>query len=158
MLLRMSLEGSDNESLFGSVVDPGGNEFECVLPDQSLALNRLSSSVGSGLDLAGNERTSGMDGRHALGRERLPVLEPECFDGTCPVGEYLRRFRLAAVNNGWSSKTQAVQLLYKLRGRAHDAVYRQHMQNAPMYPQIVEVLQKEFAGTRENQLSVLSKL
>ena len=73
----MSNESSDNaslwESLFGSAVDPRGYEvsqFGCVLPDQSLAQHRLSSSVGSGLDLAGNERTSGMDGRRAPGRER----------------------------------------------------------------------------------------
>ena len=73
----MSLEGSDNvalcehsQSLFGSALDPGGNEFGCVLPDQSLALNRPSSSVGSGLDLAGNKKMFGMDGRRAPERER----------------------------------------------------------------------------------------
>ena len=110
----MSLEGSDNvalcersQSLFSSALDTCENEFGCVLPDRGLTLNRPLSSVGSGLDLAGNERASGMDARHALGRERLPVLEPECFDGACPVGEYLRRFRLAAVNNGWSRETQS---------------------------------------------------
>jgi len=153
----MSLESSDNESLFGSVLNPAGSEFGCVLPD-SLAPNRQLSHVASGLDLAGNERTSGMDARHALGGERLPVLEPECFDGTCPVGEYLRRFRLAAVSNGWSRETQAVQLLYKLRGRAHDAVYRRLTHEAPTYSQIVEVLQREFAGTREHRLTFLGKL
>ena len=87
--------------------------------------------------------------------EQLVVMNPENFDGSSSVREYLQRFHLAANNNCWGPETKAAQLLYRLKGRAHDVIFGQFGEVSPTYSQIAEELTREFGGKREHRLAVL---
>ena len=91
-------------------------------------------------------------------REQPIAMNPDSYDGSGSVVEYLDRFHLAAEINNWSAETRVVQLLYRLKGRAHATVFSRLVGQNPTYSQVASELEAEFGKAPAHRLVTLRRL
>ncbi|CAI5674954.1 unnamed protein product [Oreochromis niloticus] len=88
------------------------------------------------------------------GKEKIPTLQPDHFDGSGSWKDFLYQFETCAKANCWTEKTMAVQLRFSLRGAAGAIIHKNPKSARWSYQRIVEEVEAAYGPCSEHAAAI----
>ncbi|XP_076748173.1 uncharacterized protein LOC143421991 [Maylandia zebra] len=88
------------------------------------------------------------------GKEKIPTLQPDHFDGSGSWKDFLYQFETCAKANCWTENTMAVQLRFSLRGAAGAIIHKNPKSARWSYQRIVEEVEAAYGPCSEHAAAI----
>ncbi|XP_078799615.1 uncharacterized protein LOC144990300 [Oryzias latipes] len=89
-----------------------------------------------------------------LQNERIPILQPDRFDGSRSWRDFLYHFESCAEANHWTEKTKVVQLRFCLLGAAGAIIHKNPRSASWSFQRIVEEIEAAYGPSSEHAAAI----
>ncbi|KAK6171895.1 hypothetical protein SNE40_018318 [Patella caerulea] len=83
---------------------------------------------------------------------RKPVKNPQDYDGTSSLMDYMCHFEICAHLNNWTSDEMALHLAGSLKGRAQKVLSSMKVEDRKVYSKLISALEDRFLPPNQSQL------